>query len=75
MLVEGETHDIVLEDNKIGDTGKGAQTTAVRIADTAWNVTVKNNQITGHKEAFDDNSKKGGNVLEPNKVSKEKEKY
>ncbi|MFC2076380.1 right-handed parallel beta-helix repeat-containing protein [candidate division KSB1 bacterium] len=75
VLVEGETHDIVLEDNKIGDTGSGAQKTAVRIADTAWNVTVKNNQITGHSENIDDNSKKGGNVLKPNKVSKEKVKY
>jgi len=75
FLIEGETHDLVIEENKIGDTGKKVQKTGIRIDKTAWNITARNNKITGHAKAIEDESEKGGNVLEPNEISKEAVKY
>jgi len=76
FLIAGETHDIVIEDNTIGDSGKGCQKTGVRISRKACKVTVRNNKFMGMPgKPIEDKSKKGGNTLKPNEVTKEKVKY
>ena len=48
FYINGETHDILIEDNTIRDTGKGTQKIGVFVKREAKNVDVKNNQMSGH---------------------------
>jgi hypothetical protein len=51
FCVEGVTRDIVIEQNTIRDTGKGFQNAGIFIGEEAQNVSVDDNDITGHAEA------------------------
>ncbi|NSW95875.1 MAG: right-handed parallel beta-helix repeat-containing protein [Bacteroidales bacterium] len=50
FYIDGETHDINIFDNTIRSTGKGRQTTAVKIGSKAANINIKNNTTSGLKE-------------------------
>jgi hypothetical protein len=48
--IDGETHDITIENNIIRSTGKGNQASAIYIGKKASKVNYKNNQISGAKD-------------------------
>jgi parallel beta-helix repeat protein len=50
FYVGGETHDITIRNNIIRSTGKGNQTTAIRIGKKSSRVNSENNSIAGSKD-------------------------
>lgn len=48
FYIDGETHDIVIEDNTIRSTGKGNQAGGVFIGSKASRIQADNNTFTGH---------------------------
>jgi hypothetical protein len=50
FYIGGETRDITIINNTICSTGKGNQTTAIRVGKKSSKITAKDNQIAGSKE-------------------------
>lgn len=50
LYIGGVTHDIIIKNNTIRSTGKGKQTTAIRVGKNSSRVTVLGNKVSGLKE-------------------------
>ena len=53
FYIDGETNDILIENNTIRSTGKGNQTGAVFVGPKASRVVTKNNTVSGHRNVVE----------------------
>jgi len=51
ILIESPATDVVIENNTIRDTGKGTQEIGIHISQNGLPVTLKDNQLSGHKKS------------------------